>query len=64
MTAFRDRPIRVSSMSEDFEHSVFASRLNSCARKSNLRPMAPPSVSVAGVDVSDGEPEQVVEEDP
>ena len=35
---FRSMPMRVSSMSADFEHSVLASRLNSWQRKSNLRP--------------------------
>ena len=30
--------MRVSAMSDDFEHSVLASRLNSCDRKSSLRP--------------------------
>jgi len=42
MAAFSASPTRVNAMSEDFEHSVFASRLNSCARKSSLRPMASP----------------------
>ena len=38
IAAFSARPMRVSAMSEDLEHSVLASRLNSCARKSSLRP--------------------------
>ena len=38
MAPFRSMPMRVSSMSADFEHSVLASRLNSWQRKSNLRP--------------------------
>src|SRR3546814_15156720 len=34
----RSRPMRLSSTSTDLEHSVLASRLNSCQRKSSLRP--------------------------
>ena len=35
---FSSSPTRVICGSLDFEHSVLASRLNSCVRKSNLRP--------------------------
>ena len=38
MMALSARPTWVSWMSEDLAHNVFASRLNSCARKSSLRP--------------------------
>ena len=40
-------PERVVSTSCDFDDSVFASRLNSCIRKSSLRPTASPEASVA-----------------
>ena len=43
ITALRSRPIAVSSTALDLEHRVFASRLNSCDRKSSLRPTGPPS---------------------
>src|SRR6185437_2668462 len=43
IAALSARPMRVSSRSADFEHSVLASRLNSWQRKSNRLPMAPPS---------------------
>ena len=49
MTALRSRPMAVSSTALDLEHRVFASRLNSCDRKSSLRPTGPPSaISCAG----------------
>ena len=38
-TAFSSSPMAVSDAAFDFEHSVFDSRLNSCARKSSLRPI-------------------------
>src|SRR5438105_1789862 len=37
------RPILVSSTSFDLEHKVLVSRLSSCAKKSNRRPIAPPA---------------------
>ena len=37
-TAFSSSPIAVSDAAFDLEHRVFDSRLNSCARKSSLRP--------------------------
>src|SRR5690606_5164820 len=41
--AFNFKPVAVKLTSFDFEHSVLASRLNSCARKSSLRPTASPA---------------------
>ena len=38
MTALSSRPIPVSAVVADFEHSVLASRMNSCIRKSSFRP--------------------------
>lgn len=38
MTAFNSRPIPVSAVVADFEQRVFASRMNSCIRKSSFRP--------------------------
>ncbi len=38
MTALSARPVRISAVSAALEHSVLASRLNSCARKSSRRP--------------------------
>src|SRR5437762_4439701 len=42
IAAFSDRPMRVNSISADFEHSVLASRFNSWHRKSSSRPIASP----------------------
>ena len=42
ITTLSARPALVMSGAFALEHSVFASRLNSCARKSNCRPTAPP----------------------
>ena len=38
MTVLSSSPVRLISMSAAFEQIVLASRLNSCARNSNLRP--------------------------
>ena len=45
MTAFSASPTRVSSFICALEHNVLASLLNSCMRKSSLRPTAPPVAS-------------------
>ena len=42
IAALSARPMRVSSISADFEHSVLASRLSSWHRKSSWRPTASP----------------------
>src|ERR1700761_1762025 len=39
IAAFSFRPVAVSATDADLLHSVFASRLNSCTRKSNRRQM-------------------------
>ena len=41
ITAFSSNPTEVRSVLCALEHKVFASRLNSCIRKSSLRPTAP-----------------------
>ncbi len=45
ITPFIRKPVPVSPMLADLLHNVFASRMNSCTRKSSCRPCGPPAAS-------------------